>query len=422
MKKLLLLSTFALSTTAFGQSPHLRGRVPATCNPARTAAKTTADNAARCIAIGVNYHLGAISMLVDSETYVYSGSRGGSPMGLMKYDNGNVYQNTGSGVENIAKYVQTFDSHNNILVHTEQQYDGSTSSFVNYVRTTYTYDAANNPLTEINETWDVPTSAWVNSFKYINTYTAFNKLNTTIEQQWTGTSWDNYSLDTFTYNSSNNVILDLRSNWSGSSSTWTVAYQTTFTYDGSGNVATQLFQSWAGSAWSNQYKTTFSNYAAPGLYQKAINQIWSVGASAFINAYNDSITYSSYNQPVYLFERDWSSTTSSWVPDTFIAVHFYYQLYSTGIANVNSSATAMDVYPNPTSGIINLRADVADSRNTTITVQDVAGRIVHSFDGREIKDGLNNIQLSMEQLPAGAYFVHLANDKANITRKVVITK
>jgi hypothetical protein len=338
----------------------------------------------------------------------------------MKYDNGNAYQFTGSALENSAKYVQTFDSHNNILVHTEQQFDGT--SFVNSSQTTYTYDAANNALTETNLMWDVPTSAWVNSYRLINTYSSANNLNTQIEQDWSGTSWDNYSLDTFTYNTANNPTLDLRSLWNSSSSTWDISDRTTFTYDGSNNLITQLFESWDGSTWTNQGKTTYSNYAAPGLYQKTISLNWDAATSTFVNANYDSITYSSYNQPVDLFGRGWSTTLNAWEPDTFFAVHFYYELYTTGIANVNSSATALDVYPNPASGIINLRIDVADSRNTTITMQDVAGRVVRTIDGNEIKDGLNNIQVSVDQLPAGAYFVHLTNDKANLTRKIVIAK
>jgi hypothetical protein len=425
VKKTVLLSTLALTAAiaAMGQSHHVPRKFPmAGDHSAHFAAKTTTGNAARCIANSATVHLGPISVVIDTQSYAYSGARGGSVLsGVLKCDSSIDFQNNGGGLAANMKYAQTFDTHNNILTNTTQQWDASISAFGYYSQSTYTYDVMNNKLTETAQTWDSSSAAWVNWYKYTFTYNSANNMTTQLSQAWSGSAWTNNRFDTFTYNSSNLRMQDLSKTWNSVTSAWDTSSRDTFTYDASSNLATDVYQSWDVSAgWVTEYQSTYSNYAGAGLYQNIVGQFYD--GSAFQNEYRDSITYSSYNQPVYYFEKNWNASSGSWNQDTFYSGHFYYELYSNSVSLINNAAAALDVYPNPASGLINIRVDVAGGKNTTITLQDIAGRVVRTIDGSNFKAGVNTIQCATDGLSAGTYFVHMANDKANVTRKVVIAK
>jgi hypothetical protein len=300
------------------------------------------------------------------------------------------------------------------------QYDPVAGSYVNYYQAAYTYDPMNNKTTQTEQFWNSSTAAWANSRKYTYTYNSASNLTTQTRLGWFSGAWLNQSFDTFVYNSSNNVILDIESGWSSSTLSWVVDAKDTFMYDAANNLARYVHLGWDGSTWTVAYSRAYSNYAAPGLYQLELFQGWN--GSGYVNSLKDSITYNSYGQPVFDFETEWSSSTNSWNLDTVYIMHYYYELYTNGVMQVNNDAATFDVYPNPASGLINISVDVAGGKNTMITLQDVAGRVVRTIDGADLKTGLNTIQCTTDELPAGAYFVHVANDKANVTRKVVITK
>lgn len=423
MKKLLLLSIVVSGTavTSFGQSHHMSLSNHLTSCQDHAAAKTTSGNWQRCIAEVFSQKAGSVQTPIDSVTFAYTGARPGSVMGSMKFDNSSMYFNAGGTYSVFSTTTQTFDTHDNILTKTQKDFDFSSSAFINSMFTTYTYDAMNNQLTELDQSWNTSTSAWENNTRFVNTFTAGNNLATQTELHWVGTTWQNYHVDSFTYSSTNKILLRLTKTWNTATSGWDPFLRTTATYDASDNMTSMLYELWSGSTWNDDSKVIFSNYIGAGLYQKAIAQSWSYSASAFVNAYKDSITYNSYNQPVYYFDEQWSTTTNSWNTDTSMSMHYYYELYSTGITEVNGNTTTLEVYPNPASDVINISAAIAGATHTTISLLDVTGRVV-TFIGSDIREGLNNIQYPAEHLPAGVYFIHLTNDKSDITRKLVIAK
>jgi len=84
------------------------------------------------------------------------------------------------------------------------------------------------------------------------------------------------------------------------------------------------------------------------------------------------------------------------------------------VNNIETAATAISVYPNPVSDIIN----VANTQNVNvnrITVTDVNGRIV-----KEAKYGnASNVQMNVSDLSAGVYMMSINSDKGTSVKKIV---
>ncbi len=423
MKKFLQFSLLALSavTTLQAQTKHRFNFKDHRNYGATPAAKTTALNASRCIAqVYAVYDGTSTYNPIDSQTFAYSGTRGGVVTGNMCYDSSLLVTNSGSSYHPTGRYYQTFDSHNNILTNIEQQYDISLSSFVNSARITRTYDANDNILTELNEYWDVSLATWVNSFKTTNTFATPHLLTTSNQMYWSGSAWNNSEIDTFSYNSFNNPTLRFYMQWNSGTSSWDTGGRDTYAYDGSQNLTSIIYEYWSpGTGFMNGSKELYSNYAAPKCYQKFILQNWNMSSSNFENIVKDSITYNTYNQPTFAYERSWDG--AAWPLDSNSdRVQLYYELYTNKVSNINSEATAIEVYPNPATEIINIDFTLTDRSNTTIALQDVTGRTIRTTNSANLNNGRNHIQYPVSGLAPGVYFIHLTNDNANIIKRIVI--
>ena len=75
---------------------------------------------------------------------------------------------------------------------------------------------------------------------------------------------------------------------------------------------------------------------------------------------------------------------------------------------------SLDVFPNPTTGIINIPVS-ADDKNVQVTVTDNLGKQVVKTDNLEASHG----ELNMEALPAGIYFYHVIKNNTSYKGKIV---
>ena len=80
---------------------------------------------------------------------------------------------------------------------------------------------------------------------------------------------------------------------------------------------------------------------------------------------------------------------------------------------LNNNFTNALVYPNPTTGPLNIRLTEAIKTNSSLVVTDVAGRVVKK---QLVNKGVFSIDLEVSRLPAGRYFISI-NDQQNIIRQ-----
>lgn len=81
---------------------------------------------------------------------------------------------------------------------------------------------------------------------------------------------------------------------------------------------------------------------------------------------------------------------------------------------------SLEVYPNPTTGEVNIQIDVLES-NATLAIFDQLGRMVWS---QEMEEGQQNLQLDLNNfnLEQGIYLVRLNTANDHFTKRLVLTK
>lgn len=85
--------------------------------------------------------------------------------------------------------------------------------------------------------------------------------------------------------------------------------------------------------------------------------------------------------------------------------------FTTDINEVNSVVTSLDIFPNPTSNIVNIEFNLEEESNVSFEIVDLTGRIVYSESKGKKEKGMVKKELSVDQIPNGTYFLNiLVND------------
>jgi PKD repeat protein len=93
---------------------------------------------------------------------------------------------------------------------------------------------------------------------------------------------------------------------------------------------------------------------------------------------------------------------------------------SVGINSIEEQV-GLNIYPNPTSGVINLELDLSEAHSIGVEVTDVLGRAVESLPAKQFAAGMSQFALAEKRhYQPGVYFVHIEVDGKKITRKVVV--
>ena len=95
-------------------------------------------------------------------------------------------------------------------------------------------------------------------------------------------------------------------------------------------------------------------------------------------------------------------------------------LYPTSVDNVQQKELKLEIYPNPTSGIVNINYTVAGAQSVMIEVSDMTGKKVKEINANaHNSDNLEKINVS--DLQAGIYTVRLTTqDGSEIVKKLVL--
>ncbi|MCC5916391.1 MAG: right-handed parallel beta-helix repeat-containing protein [Cryomorphaceae bacterium] len=80
---------------------------------------------------------------------------------------------------------------------------------------------------------------------------------------------------------------------------------------------------------------------------------------------------------------------------------------------------AISMYPNPTTGVFTLNQLPTDGGEVTLILNDIQGRTVMT---KGYDEGLETIEVSIENLPAGTYYLNISNKKGNVVRPVILVK
>lgn len=91
----------------------------------------------------------------------------------------------------------------------------------------------------------------------------------------------------------------------------------------------------------------------------------------------------------------------------------------TGIKNVES-AVNLSIYPNPSSGAVNILFNLNEKQNVSVHVVDMLGRVVETIPSQQYPSGKTTLTVGSKTYQAGIYFVNMNINGQQISKKIII--
>lgn len=99
------------------------------------------------------------------------------------------------------------------------------------------------------------------------------------------------------------------------------------------------------------------------------------------------------------------------------------ELYTVEVVNCvgigENEAVGLELFPNPSSGIINVTLTADKFEHADIQVMDALGKIVYTLEGINVQ-GTNTVQIDLSDEPQGLYFVSVNGEGQRITKKIFV--
>ena len=280
----------------------------------------------------------------------------------------------------------------------------------------FEYDAAGNCTQSIFRKLNGSTMDTIDRAQI--TYNVNNQIVNFVYSKWIAGYWQIEDGSTLTYNS-NGDLLELLSQLHVSG-LWINHRRATFTYSGT-KKSVYLQEKYVYGEWRNDEKTTYY-YTASGLIDHTIVQFWNNFSTKWINKSKAVVGYNSQNLISFIYNEQWN-LGDYWEKDLSTTQYkFFYESYegeNTGLANLAQEAD-VNIYPNPTSTILNVAIDWQIPQSSTMTIYDITGRICMLQNLEKAEH--TKTQFDVSQLPAGSYYLKIASAKGQISKAFQIVK
>ena len=92
------------------------------------------------------------------------------------------------------------------------------------------------------------------------------------------------------------------------------------------------------------------------------------------------------------------------------------------LASVEEALSGLEVFPNPTNGILNLRFKGKGLEDATIRVMDIMGKTIHTETMSMYQEGIQEHRLNLRELPQGTYLVRVELGELLLSNRFVVTK
>lgn len=91
-------------------------------------------------------------------------------------------------------------------------------------------------------------------------------------------------------------------------------------------------------------------------------------------------------------------------------------------SNLTKNELIIDIFPNPASEKVNIKLENLNSRNITILIYDLMGRLLKDNIISNVESESINIEMDINDLPAGSYIMNIKTDKENRQSKLIVEK
>jgi hypothetical protein len=213
---------------------------------------------------------------------------------------------------NDAKIIVSYDSIDNIESYVTQRWS---YLWADFSRDTYTYDSSGNIIVDLNE--GKSDTGWINFIRWNYNYNENRQCLSKLAETWDDSGWvNNYRTNCY-YNLAGNldsVRIDI---WDYNK--WENNVINVYNFYNNGNTKSQTMKIWDGSMWINNVYNYFT-YDLKGNIDTTINQIWDgnnwQNNQRFIYSYDSNNCYVN-GRSEWFTNPDWTSGDAMFVNNMF---------------------------------------------------------------------------------------------------------
>jgi len=290
-----------------------------------------------------------------------------------------------------TKFVNTYDSKNNIIEIVEYAFNITLSKYENPAgRLTYTYDSNNN-MTEWSNQYYSTTGNYIYWRKYTYSYDTNNNR----------TKWNRY-------------------NWENGD--WIIQYEYKHTYDSNNQLTESIRQNWENDIVVN-YSKRVSVWDASLNEVERIHYNWDENYSVWQLSQTNLNSYDSNNNQV-----GWV-VTDGYGDNVQKTMYIYWNILGTNDEQhlLPKNYTLHENYPNPFNPTTTLRFDLPEVNDITLTIYNMLGQKVKTFNMQSTPAGYHSVKWNAtndygDPVGAGVYLYQLQTKDFVKTRKMVLLK
>ena len=94
----------------------------------------------------------------------------------------------------------------------------------------------------------------------------------------------------------------------------------------------------------------------------------------------------------------------------------------TGLDRIDANSNGIQVFPNPAKNQCNVMFNFNSSSEISISLIDISGKVIKSIDKQKYQSGKQTVEINLDNIPEGIYFVKLFNGNNTYRQKLVISK
>jgi hypothetical protein len=362
------------------------------------------------------------------------------------YDNGGtkpteyLYLKKELGVwHNDIKYNFTYNSDNNYLTETYQDWDEINMLWTDLSRGEYEYDEFQNNTIFTFYSYDG--ANWNLILRITSEFNVNNQVTIQLYENvdpMTMTTYKNQSL--YTYDENDNNILIENQSFNSTSGLWENSQKIEMTYNGNLIMQQDSF-TWTGSDWplTPNYSQIY-DYTSPDIY----NVIYQNDSGAGL--VNNAITYYTYNngKPLEIETKSWindawkenakytfiydgndnpsESNLYSWDDGTGAYVlnsktrYFISEAQPFALGTASQELLLAKIYPNPFNDELNISLKSALKSEGVLQMFDMQGKEISKI---ELQQGEKSININNGYLSNGMYLIHLTSGTEKSIFKVI---
>jgi hypothetical protein len=214
------------------------------------------------------------------------------------------------------RYHYTYDDQGNRLSRMYETWYENQATWRKHWRESWTYNDHNFKITELHENWDYNLNAWRSDFRYLYTYDDQDRLLVMVEEKYGGdpSSWYKFRRFTYHYDAHGNNTGYLQENWNSNTQTWENSWRATWGYNDDDVWDFSLYESWDDDTgtWVNELRET-RTIDDQGQWRGSVFEYWDEDEGCWIYSGRAEFTYTSFGSMLSGFGESWDKQNSCWV-------------------------------------------------------------------------------------------------------------